>query len=75
MADPFATIRAVYERLDLEFTKVAESRMREFLAGHPQDRYGKHAYTFAATELDEGALRERARRYQEYFAVPSEKLP
>lgn len=75
MADPFATIRAVYERLDLEFTEVAESRMGEFLAGHPQDRYGKHAYTFAATELDEGALRERARRYQEYFAVPSEKLP
>jgi hypothetical protein len=75
MADPFATIRAVYERLDLEFTAVAEARMREFLASHPQDRYGKHTYTFAATELDEGDLRERARRYQEFFAVPSERLP
>ena len=75
MADPFATIRTVYERLDLEFTATAEARMREFLASHPQDRYGKHTYTFAATGLDEGALRERARHYQEFFGVPSERLP
>jgi hypothetical protein len=75
MADPFATIRTVYERLDLEFTDDAEARMRDFLTSHPQDRYGKHSYTFAATELDEGALRERCRRYQDYFDVPSERLP
>ncbi|MGH8979178.1 MAG: sulfotransferase family protein [Acidimicrobiia bacterium] len=75
MADPLATVRAVYEQLDLELTTVAEARMRDFLSSHPQDRYGKHAYTFAETGLDEGALRERARRYQEYFDVPNEELP
>jgi hypothetical protein len=32
-------------------------------------------YTFAETGLDAGELRERARRYQEYFDVPSEPLP
>ena len=46
-----------------------------FLAANPQDKFGKHAYTFAETALDEGELRERARRYQEYFDVPSERLP
>jgi hypothetical protein len=75
MADPLATVRAVYEQLDLELTTVAEARMRDFLSSHPQDRYGKHTYTFAETGLDEGALRERARRYQEYFDVPNEELP
>jgi len=30
-----------------------------FLADHPQDKYGKHRYTFAATGLDEAAWRER----------------
>jgi hypothetical protein len=75
MADPLATVGAVYEQLDLELTAVAEARMRSFLSSHPQDRYGKHTYTFAETGLDEGMLRERARRYQEFFDVPSEMLP
>jgi hypothetical protein len=75
MADPFATIHTIYDRLGLELTNDAESRMRAFLADHPQDKYGKHRYTFAATGLDEAAWRERACRYQEYFGVPSEHLP
>jgi len=74
MADPFATIRTIYERLGLELGDDAEQRMRKFLADNPQDKHGKHTYTFRDTGLDEGALRERARRYQEYFDVPSESL-
>ena len=74
MADPFATIRTIYERLGLELEPAAEKRMRAFLADNPQDKHGRHTYTFAETGLDEGALRERARRYQEYFDVPSESL-
>jgi hypothetical protein len=46
----------------------------DFLASHPQDKHGGHRYTFEATGLDEGEWRERARRYQEYFDVHSEKL-
>jgi hypothetical protein len=72
MADPFVTIRKVYERLDLELTPDAEHRMRDFLAGHPQEPGGR--YTFAATGLDEGELRERTRAYEEYFAVPREPI-
>ena len=74
MADPFTTIHTIYERLGLELESGAEQRMRAFLAANPQDKHGKHTYTFRETGLDEGALRERARRYQEYFDVPSEQL-
>jgi hypothetical protein len=74
MKDPFTTIRTIYERLGLELQPEAEQRMRDFLAANPQDKYGKHTYTFSATGLDEGAWRERARRYQEYFDVPSEPV-
>ncbi len=74
MADPFTAIRTIYERLGLELESGAEQRMRAFLAANPQDKHGKHTYTFRETGLDEGALRERARRYQEYFDVPSEQL-
>jgi hypothetical protein len=71
-ADPWATIRTVYDRLGLELEPAAEARMRAFLAA---DRGVNHRYTFGETGLDAGELRERTRRYQEYFDVPSEPLP
>jgi hypothetical protein len=74
MADPFTTIRSVYERLGLELDDGAEQHMRAFLAENPQNKFGAHKYAFADTELDAAELRERARRYQEYFDVPSEPL-
>jgi hypothetical protein len=74
MADPFATIREVYDRLGLELTTETETRMRTFLAAHPADSHGTHRYSFADTGLDAGELRERSRRYQDYFDVPSESI-
>ena len=57
-----------------ELQPEAEQRMRDFLGDNPQDKHGTHTYTFAETGLDEGKLREQARRYQDYFDVPSESL-
>ena len=74
MADPFATIHQVYDRLGLELGAETETRMREFLARHPPDLHGTHRYSFADTGLDAGELRERSRRYQDYFDVPSEPI-
>jgi hypothetical protein len=74
MADPLAVIRAIYERLGLELTADSEQRMRAFLAAHGQGEGGGHKYSFAATGLDEGELREKARRYQDSFGVSSEPL-
>jgi hypothetical protein len=76
MADPFVTIRTIYERLGLELSPESEQRMRDFLARHGQGEGGSaHRYTWADTGLDERAVRERTARYQEYFDVPSERLP
>jgi hypothetical protein len=75
MADPFATIGAVYDALGLDFTAAAEAAMRAFLATHPGDGGGGGSrYTFADTGLDADALRERCKAYQEYFDVPSEPI-
>jgi hypothetical protein len=74
LADPLASVRRVYERLGLELLPDSERRMREFLEAHPADRHGRHDYRFADTGLDAGALRERARRYQQYFDVRSERV-
>jgi len=72
LADPIATVRAIYARLDLELTPDAETRMRSFLAANPQDKHGLHRYSFDETGLDLATWRERAQRYQRYFDVESE---
>lgn len=74
VSDQIGTAREVYDRFGLELTPDTAERMRTFLARNPQDKHGGHKYSFAATGLDEHELRERARRYQEYFDVPSESL-
>jgi hypothetical protein len=75
MADPFGTIRTIYDKLGLELTAHTEQRMRDFLAANPSDAHGGHRYTWADTGLDLADWRDRAARYQEFFAVPSEPLP
>jgi hypothetical protein len=74
MANPFGVIADIYAGLDLELTPETEQRMRDFLASHSQPEGGGHHYSFADTELDAGEIRERSRRYQEYFDVPSENI-
>ena len=73
VADPLSTVRTVYQRFGLELSPAVEARMQAFLAANPQEKHGGHRYAFADTGLDAGELRERARRYQEYFDVPSER--
>ncbi|HEY7946828.1 MAG TPA: sulfotransferase [Acidimicrobiales bacterium] len=72
-ADPLDTVRQLYGALGRELTDATEDRMRAFLAGHPDDGGGGR-YSFSDTELDAGALRERARPYQERFGVASEPV-
>jgi hypothetical protein len=74
VADPFGVVRRVYDTFGFELTADGEERMRAFYADHPHEGPGVHTYSFADTRLDEGALRERAKRYQDYFDVPSERL-
>ena len=75
MADPFATIASLYDRLGLMLSDQSEASMRAFLARNPGDGGGGGSrYRWADTGLDADALRERARAYQERFGVPSEPV-
>jgi hypothetical protein len=73
--DPIATVARIYDEIGLELTSEAERNMRRFLAAHPGDPSGSlKRYSFADTGLDEAALRERARPYQEYFDIETEPI-
>ena len=52
MADPFATIHEIYDRLGLELDADAEQRMRDFLADNTTEKHGGHHYTWTDTGLD-----------------------
>jgi hypothetical protein len=75
MSDPIPTVRAIYEQLDLDLDDAGEHRLRSFLDSHPGDGGGGGSrYRFSDTGLDADDLRERARHYQDRFAVPSEPV-
>jgi cyclic pyranopterin phosphate synthase len=70
MADHWGTIRGIYDQWGVELTADVEGRMKAFLDDHGREKHGKHLYKFADTGLDEGEIRERAKRYTDYFDVP-----
>lgn len=72
MADPIVQLRRIYDFLDVELAAPVEARMRAFITENAVDKHGRHRYSFADTGLDEGELRERARRYTDYFDVTVE---
>jgi hypothetical protein len=71
VAHPVEAVRRVYERCELAFTPETERRVRAYLAGKPQGKFGRHEYEVA---MPEETRRRRAlfARYQAYFGVPDE---
>lgn len=72
LTDPLATLARIYDKFDIEFSSEAERRMRAHLERNPSDKHGRHSHTFADTGLSLEEERDKVRRYQDYFDVPSE---
>lgn len=72
MADHIATIRRVYDGLDLELTDDAADRMRAYIAAKPKGRHGGGGYRFEDTGLDLAETRSKFAPYMERFGVPEE---
>jgi Sulfotransferase family len=69
MADPIAVVRDIYEWEGTEFTPAAEKAMREYMADHAQDKFGRHTYSLERFGLDATELRERFEPYVDRFDV------
>ena len=65
--DPLRTVRAIYDRLGLSFTPDFELRLREFIAGNPQHKHGRHRYRAADFGLSDSEIRARLSAYLERF--------
>lgn len=69
VADPFGSVKRIYERFDLAFTGELESRMRSFLAANASDKHGVHRYSPASFGLDAAELERRYAFYTERYDV------
>lgn len=75
VADPIATVRAIYLALGRDLDDPTEQEMRAFLDKNPGDGGGGGSrYRFADTGLDPDLLRERSAAYQTFFDVESEPV-
>ena len=73
MADPLATVRAIYDRFGFETRPEAEARMAAFLRDNERQN-NAHSYAFADTGLDLADVRSRTARYTKYFAIAEEPV-
>jgi hypothetical protein len=48
--------------------------MRNHLVGHPQHKYGRHAYDLKTFGLDSASLDQHFRSYRVFFAVEPEPV-
>ncbi|MFT5604244.1 MAG: hypothetical protein ACI9G5_001201 [Paracoccaceae bacterium] len=74
MADPIALIKRLYHYFDMTMSREAETAMSNYLLDNPEDKHGKPRYHFMTMGLRLGEDRRCFRDYQEYFAIPIEKV-
>jgi hypothetical protein len=63
VADPLATVEALYRHFGLPLAEVTASEIHRLIAEHPRGGYGRNAYRFADYGLDP---RREARRFGDY---------
>ena len=67
VADPIASVRAVYAAQGRELSVEAEVRMRRWLAEHPANRHGAHRYGLDKFGLEAGEVKERFAAYEDRY--------
>ncbi len=72
VADPFGSLRRVYDFLDLELTPATLARMQAWHAKNRSGAHGQHRYTAEQFGLTTAQLHSDFRAYIERFDVPLE---
>lgn len=75
MRDPMDVMRRIYEWADEPLTAETEALMRNWLAGHPQDRFALNAYTLDEYGLTVERLEPVFAEYLDTFDIELEGTP
>ncbi len=72
MRDPVGSLRATYERLELDWPAGHDRVITEYLANKPKDKHGAHAYSLADVGLDDTSVRASFQHYVSHYAIATE---
>ena len=72
VADPLASVGAIYAALDLEMPGPVRATLAEWLARNPKGGRGEHRYRLEEFGLDAARANERFAAYRERYAIPRE---
>src|SRR6476646_5239360 len=67
MADPVASLRRLYDELELAWPANHDRTVRDYLAAKPKGKHGEHRYTFADVGLGEDSVRATFARYVSHY--------
>ncbi len=70
--DPLTEMKKIYDFIGLEWNSESEARMRRWIRGNPQHKYGIHRYQLSDFGLDAEELGARFKHYREHFHVPED---
>jgi hypothetical protein len=73
MADPIATVHALYAHFGVRVSPLHERRMEVWMRDRHQEVHGRHVYDPADFGLTNEAIAERYAEYRARFAVPDER--
>lgn len=73
LEDPVGTVRAIYERFELEATSEVEAGVRAYLEENPRDKHGVHTYRLEDFGLDPGEVSAAFAGYRARFGVEEER--
>ncbi len=68
LADPIETVRGLYRAFGVDLELDVETRMRTYVANHPQRARGVHVYAPSDFGIDEPGFRDRISGYTERFS-------
>jgi hypothetical protein len=72
MADPVASLRRLYDRLEMEWPSGHDRVVHDYLAAKPKGKHGAHAYSLADVGLDEASVRATFTRYVAHYGITEE---
>ena len=64
MDDPIGTVRILYEKFEMEYTRNFENRMKVYLDNNKQGKFGRHKYTNQEYGID---LKQLFKENEAYF--------
>jgi hypothetical protein len=73
MRDPVASLRQLYEQLELDWPADHDATVRDYLATKPQGKHGQHRYDFDDVGLNEDSVRATFTRYVEHYGITPER--